>query len=389
MKTTYKASAITLVCCLLALLAIAAGKRISDFTDATSIDNTNVIELDIGSASRKVSFGTLATNLATNGAFATSPLSSLVHNSNGVLRGSSKLLFTNGILKVSGAAGGMQVGDGSFYGGSITFSNEVGMYFTPSQTGPHYGAGIGGINYRTIVGETINEAFLLRGNAYVFENTGATWLMSLDAQGLNVGSAAGSAPPNVLSKFEVAGNAAIGSANARTVAAPSNGLRVQGKVQIGTVGDQDYGQVTISPSTSVNDLSTLVVGDTAQSTNRAGIYIRSTVPGTAGISSAGTPIVFYQGGPGVEETMRISRSVGLGILTNAPEAALHVHGSAALGVGNQPTNATTGFVYLATMTNAPLAVPVSIAGHVPMLVDTNAARLWLYVNGAWKYSQLN
>ncbi|HEX8321041.1 hypothetical protein [Longimicrobium sp.] len=52
------------------------------------------------------------------------------------------------------------------------------------------------------------------------------------------------------------------------------------------------------------------------------------------------------------------------------------------------TDATAGFQYVRTCAGAPTGVPVAHMGCVPMLVDSASSRVYFYVNGAWRYTQL-
>jgi hypothetical protein len=48
-------------------------------------------------------------------------------------------------------------------------------------------------------------------------------------------------------------------------------------------------------------------------------------------------------------------------------------------------NATNGFLYISSCAGTPTGVPVASAiGRIPITIDTNANKLWAYVNGAWK-----
>lgn len=48
------------------------------------------------------------------------------------------------------------------------------------------------------------------------------------------------------------------------------------------------------------------------------------------------------------------------------------------------TNATDGFLYLASGAGTPTGTPTTFTGRVPMYVDTTNSQLWLYLGGAWK-----
>lgn len=59
-----------------------------------------------------------------------------------------------------------------------------------------------------------------------------------------------------------------------------------------------------------------------------------------------------------------------------------------IGSPSLATNATTGFAYIPTTTGTPTGTPSSIAGFAPMVVDTGADKLWIYIGGSWKSTTL-
>lgn len=59
-------------------------------------------------------------------------------------------------------------------------------------------------------------------------------------------------------------------------------------------------------------------------------------------------------------------------------------GSAALGRPSVPTASTDGFFYLSTCAGTPTGVPTAKTGRAPMIIDSNANKLWAYVGGSWK-----
>jgi len=60
-----------------------------------------------------------------------------------------------------------------------------------------------------------------------------------------------------------------------------------------------------------------------------------------------------------------------------------------IGSPSPATTATTGFGYIPVTTGTPSAVPTAITGYVPMVADSSGNKLWIYINGTWKYTTLN
>jgi hypothetical protein len=90
-----------------------------------------------------------------------------------------------------------------------------------------------------------------------------------------------------------------------------------GNVGIGTT--DAYGRINVQRDSS-NQFSTVSIGDFANADNSVGIYGRVGSSGLFGISTAGAPIVFYNGGSGTSEKARIDSSgrllVGTSTSTN-------------------------------------------------------------------------
>jgi len=48
------------------------------------------------------------------------------------------------------------------------------------------------------------------------------------------------------------------------------------------------------------------------------------------------------------------------------------------------TNATDGFIYLASGAGTPTGTPTTFTGRIPLYIDTTNSQLWLFMGGAWK-----
>ncbi len=60
------------------------------------------------------------------------------------------------------------------------------------------------------------------------------------------------------------------------------------------------------------------------------------------------------------------------------------HNSLVLNNAAVATNATDGFLYIATCAGTPTGVPTSFTGRVPIVFDTTGVKIWVYTGGAWK-----
>ena len=59
-------------------------------------------------------------------------------------------------------------------------------------------------------------------------------------------------------------------------------------------------------------------------------------------------------------------------------------GSLILGSGAIATNATDGFVYVATCPGVPTGTPTARTGRAPIVIDTTNNRLYFFSNGVWR-----
>lgn len=151
-----------------------------------------------------------------------------------------------------------------FYGqrpGSLNIIGGGGlsMVADTSKIGPIFGSGVGGLSYRGKTENFSTDSWLMRGGLIV-EDTSANWLFSaIPGYGFNVGGAAGLPGVYPLSSFEVHGNASIGLSYDRLRAAPTNGLRVEGSVAIGTTASVTNG-LTVASNAAIGTTSNLTNG---------------------------------------------------------------------------------------------------------------------------------
>ena len=107
---------------------------------------------------------------------------------------------------------------------------------------------------------------------------------------------------------------------------------VNGNFAVGTT--DMYGRINAQRYTGA-PFSTIALGDFVTASNSVGIYGRVTSSGLFGISTAGSPIVFYQGGPAITESARFDTSGNLliGTTTNTNTSKLVVNGTISQTVG--------------------------------------------------------
>jgi len=94
-----------------------------------------------------------------------------------------------------------------------------------------------------------------------------------------------------------------------------------------------YGTLNIQRNTSA-PYASFTITDQTTPTNPVGIYLRTTSTNPAGISTAGSPIAFYVGGPATSEVMRITSTGNVGIGTSSPATTLDVNGNVTLRNGS-------------------------------------------------------
>ncbi|GJE00533.1 right-handed parallel beta-helix repeat-containing protein [Methylobacterium isbiliense] len=63
-------------------------------------------------------------------------------------------------------------------------------------------------------------------------------------------------------------------------------------------------------------------------------------------------------------------------------------GNLVLGRPSLPANSTTGFPYMPVIPGDPTGSPVVIGGTAPFAVASSGQKLWVYINGGWKYITL-
>jgi hypothetical protein len=82
-------------------------------------------------------------------------------------------------------------------------------------------------------------------------------------------------------------------------------------------------------------------------------------------------------GGGTARNMQFVTGGTLALTINAAQSAIFNNAAIA-------TNATDGFIYIASGAGTPMGTPTTATGRVPLYIDTTNSQLWLYMGGAWK-----
>lgn len=98
-------------------------------------------------------------------------------------------------------------------------------------------------------------------------------------------------------------------------------------------------------------------------------------------AGASGDIVWQVGGTGAAST---TQNAALTALTIKGATATTGNPNIVLGNAATATNATDGFLHIASGAGTPTGVPTLFTGRVPIYIDTTNSQLWLYLGGAWK-----
>lgn len=78
----------------------------------------------------------------------------------------------------------------------------------------------------------------------------------------------------------------------------------------------------------------------------------------------------------------------IGALTRSNRVVFDGYGNSVFGASALATNAIDGFIHVPGGAGAPTGVPRVFAGRTPLYFDALNFRLYAYIGGAWRYSQL-
>lgn len=109
--------------------------------------------------------------------------------------------------------------------------------------------------------------------------------------------------------------------------------------------------------------------------------VNTTIKGSIGTGTgAGGQFIFQTAPAGTTGTTQNALATALTITAPA------VNMQPSIVVGNQAvaTNATDGFLYVATCAGTPTGTPTTFTGRVPMVFDTTNSQFWFFTGGAWK-----
>jgi hypothetical protein len=144
----------------------------------------------------------------------------------------------------------------------------------------------------------------------VWVGNAATTPVQIVGAGSGGGGAAGS---NTQVQYNSSG-ALAGNSN---LTFDGSNLSIQG---MGGFGSLNVNKFTATPYT------TITLGDNADPANAVGLYFRTNASNPAGISTGGSPLAFYMGGPATSEAMRITSTGNVGIGTSSPSYKLDISG---------------------------------------------------------------
>lgn len=131
---------------------------------------------------------------------------------------------------------------------------------------------------------------------------------------------------------------------------------------------------------SANGASVMRFGTTliAQGSASAPFSVRAAVDDSTGMK-------IYTSGTGGYVYNTPNDSLFLGA-NNATQLTIGATGSLIMGTAAIATNATDGFLYVATCAGAATGVPTTVTGRVPLVFDSSNGRLYAYYGAAWKYA---
>lgn len=107
-----------------------------------------------------------------------------------------------------------------------------------------------------------------------------------------------------------------------------------------------------------------------------------TVQSGIGTGNVGVSSLIVNGVIGTTTTTSTAQTTAAAI--TVPGVAAGQLPGAVIGSAAIATNATDGFLYLASGAGTPTGTPTTFTGRVPMYVDTTNSQLWLFLGGAWK-----
>jgi hypothetical protein len=283
-------------------------------------------------------------------------------------------------LVVAGSAdSGLTIASGTSSGGSIFFADgTTGTdpyrgFVQYVHTSDYMGFGTSGSEQMRInssgnlgigTGNPTYKLDVLRsGNGVVFRaGNGTSYLYTYaDASGAYISSDAGV-------------NTGIGFFNANFIALYANSaerMRIDSSGNVGIGTTSAFGTLNVNRFSST-PYTTITLGDFATPANAVGLYFRTNGSNPAGISTGGSPLAFYVGGPATTEAMRIDSSGSVGIGTSSPTARLEVSGSAAQ---NFIVNSTSAASYMQFANSGGITGYIGSAGGINSTGGNNALGL--------------
>lgn len=318
-----------------------------------------------------------------------------------------------------GSSGGGGGGTGTVTSVSVTTANGVSGSVANPTTTPAITVTLGDITPTSV---TIGSGAILTGSAAATlqygaaDVNGAPVAQTIKFQNALAGSATNTASPNATiigalgtgtgTNGNIIFQVGVKTTTGSVQATPTTALTITGE----TLAITAAGAVTAGATVSGSSVTSSATG-TINWTGRAAFTSPAAATTQFGFADAVGPtaqILQAQSATGtniagVSLTINGSRSTGSGVsgdvifqtggtgagssAQNAFVTALTLKGatqSVVLNTAAVATNATDGFLYIASGAGTPTGVPTTFTGRVPIYIDTTNSQLWLFLGGAWK-----
>lgn len=151
---------------------------------------------------------------------------------------------------------------------------------------------------------------------------------------------------------------------------------------IGTLWAQGTSASTYAANTQSTGIRSYIVNSNTTDNNMSRLTFSSfDTGGTARNGAAITAVHTAHAATTITSDL-IFQTTNVG--TSSQKLQLTSLGSVVLNNAAIATNATDGFLYVASGAGTPTGTPTTFTGRVALYVDTTNSQLWMYLGGAWK-----